>query len=293
MNKSKKSSKATKVCRQTKSGERSYSGRTLRGFKFSPASNPPDITIQPWFSTVVTKIVTSSLTTSEYALTLGKLTEALYQQLDPKSTCFLQIQEKQKEYVGPSIQLRLQSLSIWNLTGRVIGLSINDVTDEAKDDKDQYGGWIDHGGASWFPALGFQYPASASAEVHRADNSNGPLVLASIMGSPRDSLLYHFKVLWRPDGPIKFDIIQDSMARMVSKIDVSVDDIADKLSALSSKYGDDSSRGSWVSRTIDGVSKLLPLVVTLASGESDDDKITALFRSCVENELFDASKPDN
>lgn len=168
------------------------------GRKYSPGPNPPDVTAQPWWPITISAIrkpgdYTFDQLISDFLLQVGKgLTFNPTDWTSDKGSPF-------------RIQFRFQKVAVWNLTGRIVSLVVWDIEeityiDKVHTEKDTLGSWIDCGGSSTFPAIGYVYPATHHRRVFRPDPRYQGYKILTTTASSSDSILYHLKVEWRSDG---------------------------------------------------------------------------------------------
>lgn len=178
------------------------------GQKFTPSLNPPDITAQPWCNVILAQV------DNHQKFFYSDLVKWLKIQVDPEHRGFNRNDFDSNSEDSFRVQFKLRSVTVWNLTGKVLGLSVNDFT-TARGGSDQLGGWVDCGGPSSFPAVGYRYPSSHQNFVFRPDQSNKSSELFVTTAGQSDSLLYHISISYRFDGPIKF-IVPAQVAEIIS-----------------------------------------------------------------------------
>lgn len=224
------------------------------GQKLTPSPNPPDTTATPWWPLVISCIRRPG----DYTFTL--LIADFLKQVGQGHT-FNPTDFNEDKGNPFRIQLRIDRVSVWNLTGRIVSLSIWDVEERA-DTKavivqtDLLGGWVDCGGVNCFPAVGFQYPSSHHRRVYRPDPRYASVKLFTTTGGSTDSILSHVHIQWRADGLPKFSTVSSG-----------VEEISSQISELSTKL--DKESPSLGSKVIDKVGPVLAnYVIPLALGES-------------------------
>lgn len=177
--------------------------KEISGHKITPPSNPPDSTYQPWYN--LTLVVPFKGQTD---FTVGSLATSIRQQLDPTRRGMNWYGKQDEIYI---VQLRLDSVSCWNLTtgSRMIALSVEDYHDttSSKGGRDQLCGIIDTGGSGTAPKAGYRLPFSYRQVVLRNDDIEKDIVLAHINVGDTEMGLAHFKILFRFDGPSKIPMI--------------------------------------------------------------------------------------
>lgn len=155
---------------QNQSCPRGYS----KGGKFSPSVNPPDTTAHPWYPLVISAIIAPG------DFTFKTLIERFQAQLNAGKLTFNSADFNSDKGEPFRIQIRFQTVAVWNLTGRIVSSTIWDVEEQTTNDakqreKDQLGAWVDCGGPQAFPCVGYHYPESYRNKVFRPD----PILLFS------------------------------------------------------------------------------------------------------------------
>lgn len=194
--------------------------KQLSGGKFTPPTNPPDVTYQPWIPiTLVISFSVSSGNTKGLEWKVSSIDGYLRAQVDPTKRGFNQITKGDERFV---VQYRLISIAAWNLTGRVIALAVDDFTDATSDAgaRDQLVGLVDTGTSVHTPAVGYTLPYSHQNHVLRTDDKQGDMNLFDVTTNAGQCVVY-VKVLYRFDGPIKHPSIispAQEIERVITKI---------------------------------------------------------------------------
>lgn len=266
--KSSPSAKSTQRSRRNRSrGNTNYVTKTsLHGGKFSPPTNPPDVSYQPWWPITLVWSAASSKSSD-----VNDLGNRLRKQTDPSGLGFNQKASDASDKPF-RVQFRLQSVQAWNLTGRIISLSVEDFTDNNAQGRDQLCGLVDTGSPTHTPAVGYRLPASLSHHVLRNDDVSGKLNLFEVLGGSNDALVIYASVLYRFDGPIKFPTVSTPIIDKINEIRDSVDDELTELNRsiqlLTTTIDDLVSRQpSTLSKVVDGVTRVAAFVVPLAARE--------------------------
>lgn len=189
----------SKKCARTHSANKQQQRRYVTqeqvfGGKFSPSPNPPDVIFLPWNR--VTLVIPFSGT---YTVTVTELKEKLRKQCDPTGRGFNPLDTTDRRFV-PSF--KLSSYQVWNLTGHLISMSVQDFTDtqSAKGGRDQLAGIVDTGAPGLLPKAGYKLPASHRNHVLRSDDVETLIeVLVIQVGSGDQGLLY-VNLEYRFDG---------------------------------------------------------------------------------------------
>lgn len=170
----------------------------LSGGKFTPPTNPPDITAQPWYP------LTLAWVGKPGSVTFTSIIKYFRAELDPRSTGLNQNPNNSNAVSSFRVQFRFRKVIVWNLSGKALSLSVYDDLEQNNTDKDQLGGWTDCGGPAYFPAIGYVYPYSHANRVHRPDELlSDTVVYVTTASSQNDSVLNHVHLLWRFDGSVK------------------------------------------------------------------------------------------
>lgn len=167
------------------------------GGKLSPPSNPPDVAYQPWFHVTLVDVATTNVTYDVISIT-----SILKHQLDPENRGFNQTTTGDKRFI---LQMKLDSIRTWNLTGKVIALSVVDFIDtsSAQGGREQLCGYVDTGSTTSTPKVGFKYPLSHRQHVIRSDDKEGDIAICTISASTGDQLITYINLLFKFDGPVK------------------------------------------------------------------------------------------
>lgn len=210
MNRSKKS-RSRRAPRQPES--RFMTRAEINGGAFKPPTNPPPVTYAPWQP--VTLVLTHS---SDLTMKVEDLLGYLRSQLDPNNRGFNQTKTGDGRFV---VQFRFRSVSSWNLTGRVISLSVEDFTDIAssKTGRDQLCGLVDTGTSTHTPAVGFRIPSSLANHVLRTDDVTGQSYLFTITAPAGSQCVTYLKVYYRFDGPVKHPTIISPLTEIESTLE--------------------------------------------------------------------------
>lgn len=236
--------------RKTRARSALVTRKQLTGGKFTPPSNPPDVTAQPWYPLVLSWTANPGLTT------FSTLVAKFRAELDPHSTGFNQAIFASGDPKSFRVQFRFKKVVTWNLTGKAISLTIYDDLEQNNTDKDQLGGWTDCGGPSYFPAIGFIYPYSHANRVHRPDEKlKDTVIFQTTASASSDTLLMHLSVLWRFDGSVKaLGTLPSNEERLLAAIK----NLAGQIRQ---------NQPSTLSRVVDGVRKTASLVSVIAAPE--------------------------
>lgn len=224
------------------------------GSRYSPPTNPPDTTAQPWWSLVISSIRKPGDYTFDTLVTdfLKQVGQGLTFNPTGYNT------DTGKPF---RIQLRVERVAVWNLSGRIVSLSVWDVEERhdattQSTQTDLLGGWVDCGGANCFPSVGYSYPSSHHRRVYRPDPRYAEVKLFTTTGGSSDWILYHIHIHWRADGLTKFSTVK-------SEVEEITDSVVDLKVAL------DKEGPSLASRTLQNVGRIAAnYVIPLALGES-------------------------
>lgn len=252
-------------------GSHTVTSRQVKGFKYSPALNPPDVTAQPWYP------LTLSWLSKPGTVTFDKVISVFKAQLDPTS-CGLNPAANNSNSKGSfRVQLRFTRVAVWNLSGRAISLTVWDDLEQNNTDKDQLGGWTDCGGIASFPCIGYQYPLSHANRVHRPDELiHDTVVFSTTASGSTDNIMAHLHILWRFDGSVK----------VIVEIKSPEQELLEAIAALTKEIKD--AQPSTVERIIDG-GKTIASVVAVAAGAYAEH---TAFQDVI-NDLRDALRASN
>lgn len=262
----------------------------VKGGKISVPTNPPEITYQPWMP-VICMIRHNG---GELKATISTIADALIDQIDPLRHALREKTDKSvNKNGGPLFQFRLRNVRAWNLTGHMIALSVNDLTDNSKTNTDCLCGLMDTGSSLHIPAVGFEMPLSHKDLVLRNGLEDKDDPLFHVIVPPNDSCIVYVGIFWRCDGPSKFSSFTESMLSVmrqvrdstdrtkseVIKVRATVRDIAKSAESSDKHLGvlEEHTRGSIGSQVINGILREAPYVLAAAAAE-DSAKMDELIR---------------
>lgn len=251
---------------------------SLAGGRIRVPTNPPDVNFQPWNH--VTLVDAFTHTDKEFKIT--DIVQLLKSQLDPINRGF-------NQGTGESalmVQMRFFEVMAWNLTGRMIAMSVTDFSEStsAKANREQLCGLVDTGAQSHIPAVGYLMPALHRSIVLRNDVVDRDVILFNIQAGQGDSCIFYLKMAYRFDGPVKIPKLMQPLAIMREQLEVtkslnantaSVSDNTKKstgtLSKLKNTLGDMVKKLPDTVQTIkDGVEVTAMLVSALALVEEEE-----------------------
>lgn len=191
--------------------------KEMNGGAYRPPTNPPQVTFMPWHS--VTLVISH---TSDLSVKVNDLMSYLKSQLDPTGRGFNATTTGDKRFV---VQLKLRSISSWNLTGRVISLSVEDFSDTttASGGRDQLCGLVDTGTSTHTPAVGYRIPSSLTHHVLRTDDVSGPSYLFTVTAPSGSQCVTYVSLMYRFDGPAKHPEILSPIAEVEQSLNKVVD----------------------------------------------------------------------
>lgn len=255
---------------EKKNDSRFVTKREMKGGMINVPSNPPIVSYQPWFQTTV---VHSGMS-GDITIKVSDLITQLQIQLDPTNHGF-----KERDSRGKSdtvLNIRLRSIRAWNLTGRMIALTVDDYSDADKAirDVDALCGIVDTGSQAHIPAIGYEMPESHKNIVLRngTDSStDSGAVLYHIVCPSSDTCIIYTSIFWKFDGPAKFTSFHNSMLTSVQQIERNVFHIENNVSRILEITTKEDSKnvGDYGSLIIDGIEKVAPYVITAASKEDN------------------------
>lgn len=236
----------------------------IKGTKVSPSSNPPDITQQPWYPYVVTDTFAGS---KNYTVKI--ICDILRTRMDPNGWGLNPTaSDSPVSRVPFRIQVRIQAVYVWNLSGKFITLSIEDFhdTNSASGGRDQLCGLIDSGTQLHTPAVGYRLPLNSRQTVLRNDDVEGGIYIAHSQSADGDLCLIHFHILWRFDGPSKPPTFTGVSLFNISEDLRVLNDAAKTLKDITEENRKE--KPSTISKIINGVQQLALLVSTVTADET-------------------------
>lgn len=189
---------ALRRIRAKKSKHQNITYSKLQGGRFDPGPNPPSFDGQKWMEQIIFDTFRFN-SNNPGGYKIGDIAKLIRKQLDPTAHG---MNHDESSY---RVQYQLKSIRAWNLTGRVIALSIEDYADTAKDKLavDQICGLMDTGTSTHTPAIGFRLPLALQTSTLRNDAEHGEFHLCDVTGGVGDTLVVYFQLRWRFDGPFK------------------------------------------------------------------------------------------
>lgn len=197
------------------SGQRFVTKRAMSGGKFTPPTNPPDVTYMPWHP--VTLVISHS---SNLEFKVNDIKTYLRSQLDPTSRGFNKLDTGDSRFV---VQYRVLQVTSWNLTGRVISLAVEDYRDTAANTggREQICGLVDTGSSLHTPAVGYTLPHSLASHVLRTDDKYAEEYVFIVSAPSGNQCITYVKTLYRFDGPARHPKVLsplNEIERVVTKI---------------------------------------------------------------------------
>lgn len=254
---------------------------SLNGGKLQIPQNPPEVTYQPWNQVTLVKTFTGEL-----SFQIKDILALLKSQLDPTGRGFNKDTEGEKLFV---VQLRLFSVKVWNLTGKVISLSVDDYLDTAaaKGGREQLCGIVDTGHNGSIPAAGYLLPSSHRQHVTRVDDKEKDTYLFHSQVGTSDNGMAYIHLAYRFDGPVHPPLFilpiesiirqQDYQIEEAQKGNSKLRDLHKVLKGLKS-LGDklEAKSPSVINQIIDGV-ETAALLVSVVAGEADATSVASDF----------------
>lgn len=187
--------------------------KQMNGGRFTPPTNPPDVTYIPWNS--VTLVISH---TGQLSLKVNNIKTYIRKQLDPTGRGFNPADSGDSRFV---IQYRILKVQSWNLTGRVIALSIDDFIDSSADSggRDQLCGLVDTGTSTHTPAVGYQLPSAHSHHVLRTDDKQANEYIIDVSAPGSDQCITYISMLYRFDGPAKHPTVLSPIVEVQKTLD--------------------------------------------------------------------------
>lgn len=183
-----------------------------------PATNPPPVNYVPW--NAVTLLLHG---TGGNGVQWRTIISQLVKQLDPNNQCFLKWTETSdpNPFKNLLLQLRVHEVIVYNTTGRIVGLAVEDYSTPSRD---QLCGVVDVGNPAAFPAVGYSFPPHLRNTVVTVDKDNADSYVYTYTAGARDQVVQYVKMHWRPNGPMKSLLLQ--------AFDRPYQDVADALESV-------------------------------------------------------------
>lgn len=238
--------------------------KEMRGGEMQVPSNPPGINHQPWFQTTIVHTGASG----DITIKVSDLVTQLVKQLDPHKHGFAPTNDNSG--AGPVINLRVRSVRAWNLSGRMIALSVDDFSDAQKavSDVDTLCGLVDTGSAAHIPAVGYELPESHKNIVLRNGldrSTDKDVVIYHVVCATSDAVVIYTSIYWKFDGPAQFSAFHDQMMATVRRIERSTN-VIDRNLELIKNNAEECDHGNVI---IGGIKKVAPYVIAAAAANED------------------------
>lgn len=277
------SSSGRKDRRTTRSqGWKPPKSQNVKGRVLRLNTNPPVVNYQPWNFVTLVKFFkgTESIKTQD-------ILALLRSQVDPHKRGFNQTTSGDGRFV---VQFKLKSVRAWNLTGKILALSVDDFNEQetAKGERDQLCGVIDTGTATHTPAVGYILPKNLQEKVIRTDDKQGDDYLFTGQVGDSDQGIFYITIEYRFDGPIvlpKYFTPLDYMNSGFTTVAQGLDSQITATSSLSKRTSDMkkilsrlkeisentyASRPSIIKKVITGIGEVA-LMTVLSAAAADDD----------------------
>lgn len=254
--------------------------REVRGGKIELSSNPPEVTYQPWMPLVVVH----SGQSGEITMRVRDLCRQIAQQIDPTGHG---LRPYANDWSASEciMQLRIRSVRVWNVTGRMIAISVDDFSDANKAiaDVDTLCGLVDTGSNLHVPAVGYQLPISHQNIVLRNDALTAKTIIYHVNCPTTDVCIIYTNVFFRFDGPAKFSTFNDTMYKLITRIrtetvriQADVEDIGKNVTEIK-----DHDRGTIGNAIVKGVEITAPFVLPALApaDESRLERIESMLRT--------------
>nr|WOL30743.1 MAG: hypothetical protein [Chaq virus] len=245
--------------------------REVRGGKLELSTNPPEVTYQPWMPLTVVH----SGQSGEITMRVRDLCKQIANQIDPTGHGLKSYPEKwsANECI---MQLRIRSVRVWNVTGRMIAISVDDFSDANKAiaDVDTLCGLVDTGSNLHVPAVGYQLPISHQNIVLRNDVLTSNTIIYHVNCPSSDVCIIYTNLYFRFDGPAKFSSFNDTMFKLITRIrtetvriQANVEDIGKNVNEIK-----DHDRGTIGNAIVRGVEIAAPYVLP-AVAAADEERL--------------------
>lgn len=254
-----------------------------KGGKINMPTNPPQIHYQPWYNLTLAISHNGGLD-----LTPSGIVDKIRSQLDPHSHGFI---PKDREAALPfRLQFRIHSVRTWNLSGRQIGLVIDDFSVHNAKDQEQICGLVDCGTSLHVPACGFKLPSSLATLVMRNDADDKDDKILHVIAPSGSACMTYIELTWRFDGPLKLSSqywFQPDLQKLLSSSN-RIKDATTETSNLVSQITDllrNQLKCGYVDTAINGIAKTAEVVYAAGttSLSSDDRDLLLGIRNAIQS----------
>lgn len=249
--------------------------RSVNGGRINPGQNPPPLSFQSWNPQVL--VIPFK---GDYSCTPIDLAKALRKQLDPTKRGFNWFDTKATEHEAFRVQLRLDMVRVWNISGRMVALSVNDFVDDTAGtqtgERDQVCGLIDTATQQSTACIGYQLPHHLKSMVLRNDDLQKDNKLFHITAGRTDGCIIYLNIHWRFDGPTELPTFDQTMYQLIQGINVKTGNILkqnqEKLGSILRTLEEfrEGAKETTTSKIFNGITKIVPIVATVAAAEEDE-----------------------
>lgn len=174
---------------------------------------PPSVNPSPWMALTIARLC--AFGTAPLVGGLIQSTDVvswLVDQVDPDKKYLPRMTDGDQPSadVAKPLYFRLESVMVWNLTGKTVALNAFDLQtgdvhqhDVADEDYESLGSWFDSCSGSTPPRVGFRWPASNRQKIlsnHKNMSTGygeGLRHVCNILAPKGDQIMIHFRVFWR------------------------------------------------------------------------------------------------
>lgn len=245
-----------KRIQRSKPAPRNRQKPELRGRKFKPPTQPPEITPQPFNALTIFHVGKGD--TGTYDFTAKDIANMIIAQVNPSKLFILP---------ATALEVRVQKIRVWNISGKTLHLVAYDYLSSATTQASLQI-VIDMGSPSTYPAVGYEWPTTHQQTVL---NSTITKNIFSIVAGAKADVVMYISVLWRIYGMPVPQYTLGLLARISGTLeDVKKDtkDVADQAKESNSHLKEiRESQPGLVSKIINGVAHIGAYVAPLAADE--------------------------
>lgn len=228
----------------------------LRGRKFKPPTQPPEITPQPFNALTIFHVGKGD--SGKYEFTPSDLAKQVIQQINPS---------KLFTFPETALELRVLKVRVWNMTGKTLHLVAYDYLSNATSQASLQI-VIDMGSPNTYPAVGYEWPTTHQQTVL---NSTITKKLFTVVGGEKADVVMYISVLWRIYGMPVPQYTLGLLAQITDTLkDVKTDtkEVVEQAKESNSHLKDiRESQPGLISKIINGVAHVGAYVAPLAADE--------------------------
>lgn len=237
---------------------RSGTGRSIVGRRFSPGSNPPDITLLPFNN--LTLVHVGKADKGVYEFTSEDVCNEIVKQIDP---------DKRSFNMAPELEFKPASIRIWNMTGKTASLVVFDHLNQESTNATLCS-TMDVAASTSYASVGYEYPTAHKSTTLRKGKRK---MFTVVVGASNEAMIYfslHWKIVGIPAVISSVDLILQ-MRNQVSVIKSEMNKQTKRLGEINEVVKDiKKNQPGLLSKVVSGVTEVAAYVAPVAADETLD-----------------------